>query len=202
MRFLSFVTYSQFEERYKLANYAHRISLFAEGMLGLYKCLRGVIEVDPKVLLVTGIKNAMVKVVSSKLHNGFIFKKELTPESFESIIKAISDKMDNTRSALEYVQDLIGIDALSIWLEQMTRIIEAFASRESGIKSIRSKISEDDKEKNLNEVTDYYTIENFRTFYGRLIAGMLIISSQAKTIMYLPHLNSRYSSTGTMIFCH
>ena len=127
------LSYAHFDERFKLAKHAHRISLFAEGMLSMDKCLMGVIEVDPKEFLVNGIKNEMVKVVAETLHRSLIFKKDITTDVFEATIKQLSIKLDNMRSAMEYVQDLVGIDALSIWREQMSRIIQFNVNREAPV---------------------------------------------------------------------
>lgn len=48
--------YAQFDERFELAKLTHEITIFTEGMLTMDKCLMGVIEVDPKKLLVQGIR--------------------------------------------------------------------------------------------------------------------------------------------------
>jgi WASH complex subunit strumpellin len=67
--------YALLDERFKLAEFCHRISLFAQGMLTMDKCLMGIIEVDPKKLLINGIRNQIIKTISSILHKGFVFKK-------------------------------------------------------------------------------------------------------------------------------
>ena len=51
--------YAQFDERFELAKLTHEITIFTEGMLTMDKCLMGVIEVDPKRLLVQGIRREL-----------------------------------------------------------------------------------------------------------------------------------------------
>ena len=47
-----------YEERFILAQRTHEISMLTEGMLVLDKTLMGVIELDPKEILVDGIRTA------------------------------------------------------------------------------------------------------------------------------------------------
>jgi len=193
--------YALFEDRFQLAKHAHRISLFAEGMLSMDKCLMGVIEVDPKEFLVNGLKNEMVKIITKELHNSLIFKKELTIEVFDSIIKSISVRLDNMRAALEYVQDLIGIDALHIWLEQMTRIINFYVNREANAKEIlKTRMNNEGKDKNLIEIPMYEPIDGCSTFLGRLVQGLLNITSPTKNLFYLAGCNSWYDAEGNLVF--
>ena len=190
-----------FDDRLQLAKHAHRISLFAEGMLSMDKCLMGVIEVDPKEFLVNGIKNEMVKIVTSVLHRSLTFKKDLNTDVFDSVIKQVSVQLDNMRSALEYVQDLIGIDALSIWLEQMTRIIQFYVNREANAKEIqKTRMINEGKEKNLIEIPLYEAIDGCPTFLGRLVVGFLNITSPAKPLYYLSACNSWYDQNGGFVF--
>ena len=62
-----------FEERFVLAKRTHEVSLLTEGMLVLDKTLMGVIEIDPKEILVDGIRKELGKTLAALLHEGFIF---------------------------------------------------------------------------------------------------------------------------------
>lgn len=62
-----------YEDRYILAKRTHEISLLTEGMLVLDKTLMGVIEIDPKEILVDGLRKELGKTLASMLHEGFIF---------------------------------------------------------------------------------------------------------------------------------
>jgi WASH complex subunit strumpellin len=69
--------YALLKERYSLAEFSHRISLFAQGMLHMDKCLMGIIEVDPREFLINGIRNQIIRNISWILHKGLEFKKVL-----------------------------------------------------------------------------------------------------------------------------
>ena len=64
-----------FDERFILAQRTHEISMLTEGMLVLDKTLMGVIELDPKEILVDGIRKELGKTLATMLHEGFIFAK-------------------------------------------------------------------------------------------------------------------------------
>jgi len=49
------------------------VVLFTEGMLVLDKVLMGVIEIDPKEILVDGLRKELSKKLAGMLHEGFIF---------------------------------------------------------------------------------------------------------------------------------
>jgi WASH complex subunit strumpellin len=66
-----------FQSRFKLAQKTHEVVLFTEGMLVLDKVLMGVIEIDPKEILVDGLRKELSKKLAGMLHKGFIFDKEI-----------------------------------------------------------------------------------------------------------------------------
>lgn len=59
--------------RFELAKKTHEITLLTEGMLKLDKTLMGVIELDPKKVLVVGLRNELTRKLAEILHNEFIF---------------------------------------------------------------------------------------------------------------------------------
>jgi len=65
-----------FEDRFILAKRTHEVSMLTEGMLVLDKTLMGVIEIDPKEILVDGIRKELGKTLAAMLHEGFIFNKK------------------------------------------------------------------------------------------------------------------------------
>jgi len=62
-----------FQSRFKLAQKTHEVVLFTEGMLVLDKVLMGVIEIDPKEILIDGLRKELSKKLAGMLHQGFIF---------------------------------------------------------------------------------------------------------------------------------
>ena len=61
------------EARFELARKTHEITLLTEGMLKLDKTLMGVIELDPKEVLVVGLRNELCRKLAEILHEQFIF---------------------------------------------------------------------------------------------------------------------------------
>lgn len=66
--------YTNYEHRFELAKLTHKISVYTDGILTLDKTLMGLIELDPKEILVDGIRNEFVKTIATILHETFIFK--------------------------------------------------------------------------------------------------------------------------------
>lgn len=62
------------ETRFELAKKTHEITLLTEGMLKLDKTLMGVIELDPKKVLVVGLRNELCRKLAEILHQEFIFE--------------------------------------------------------------------------------------------------------------------------------
>lgn len=62
------------EQRYQLAERTHRITMFTEGMLVLDKVLMGVTEIEPKEILIDGLRKELCKKMATILHQEFIFK--------------------------------------------------------------------------------------------------------------------------------
>jgi len=60
--------------RFDLAKKTHEITLLTEGMLKLDKTLMGVIELDPKKVLVVGLRNELCRKLAEILHKQFIFE--------------------------------------------------------------------------------------------------------------------------------
>lgn len=54
--------------RFDLAKKTHEITLLTEGMLKLDKTLMGVIELDPKKVLVVGLRNELCRKLAEILH--------------------------------------------------------------------------------------------------------------------------------------
>lgn len=94
-----------FEERFILAQRTHEISMLTEGMLVLDKTLMGVIELDPKEILVDGIRKELGKTLATMLHEGFIFNKKGLGEveNIESKFLMIKDKFTGLKRSIEYI---------------------------------------------------------------------------------------------------
>lgn len=100
-----------FDDRYILAKRTHEVSMLTEGMLVLDKTLMGVVEIDPKEILVDGIRRELGKTLASMLHEGFIFSKKLLGdvETLESKFQMLREKFTGLKRSIEYIQDFLNI---------------------------------------------------------------------------------------------
>jgi len=62
------------ETRFEVAKRTHEVNLLTEGMLRLDKTLMGVIELEPKEVLVKGLRKELCRKLAEILHNEFIFQ--------------------------------------------------------------------------------------------------------------------------------
>lgn len=97
--------YACFEERFILAKRTHEVSMLTEGMLVLDKTLMGVIEIDPKEILVDGIRKELGKTLATLLHEGFIFSRKQTgeTETLESKFQLLREKFTGLKRSMDYI---------------------------------------------------------------------------------------------------
>lgn len=74
-----------FDDRFILAKRTHEVSMLTEGMLVLDKTLMGVIEIDPKEILVDGIRKELGRTLASMLHEGFVFSRKFVTGDVETL---------------------------------------------------------------------------------------------------------------------
>jgi WASH complex subunit strumpellin len=78
--------------------------------------LVGVIEVNPKELLETGIRKELIKLIANILEKS-LREPSRTPEEFLVKIIQLSSKLANFKLSLEYIQDFIHIYGLKMFYE-------------------------------------------------------------------------------------
>lgn len=73
-------------------------------MLVLDKVLMGVIEIEPKEILVDGIRKELGKTLATMLHEGFIFEKkpDMSGEMMDKF-KKLRDKIKGLKRSIEYI---------------------------------------------------------------------------------------------------
>jgi WASH complex subunit strumpellin len=146
--------YAALEERYLLSKKTHEITVFTEGMLCLDKTLMGVIEVDPKEILVDGIRKELVNKVSEMFHNTFKFSRQGSFEELDSKLNSLMNKFAGLKKAFEYIQDFLNIFGEKIWREEISRIITVNVERESAT-LIYKKFSFEEEDNDLIQIPYY-----------------------------------------------
>lgn len=116
--------FAQLDDRFKLAQTTHSISVFTEGILAMEseETFVGVIKVDATKLLEDGIRKELVARLSKALHEILDFKTGKIEELFQQLQK-LSDTLDGHCRSFQYIQDYIRMQGLKIWQEEFMRII-------------------------------------------------------------------------------
>lgn len=192
--------YTEFENRYKLAKCTHKISVYTEGILCLDKALMGVIQVDPKEMLVEGIRRELVKTVSRLLHNIFIFTTKGDNAELTTRLNTLKARFKGLKRSFEYIQDFLNIPGEQIWREEVSRIFRINLDKE-GI-SLISRKHEFGKEDQGIPVPNFSVVESdpSPTFLGRLLNQLVGILSPSN-VLYLDQVSNFYSTTtGQQVF--
>jgi len=188
-----------FEERFVLAKRTHEVSLLTEGMLVLDKTLMGVIELDPKEILVDGIRKELGRTLAALLHEGFIFSKKLMGEveTLESKFQMLREKFTGLKRSIEYIQDFLNINGEQIWREELTRIINYAVEKESTA-LVNKKYQADLDYQDKYFVPTFIPVDAHDfTFMGRLLRNIM---GELGKGMYLDSLSSWYAENGQQIF--
>lgn len=123
--------YTNYEHRFNLAKLTHKISVYTDGILTLDKTLMGLIELDPKEILVDGIRNELVKTVATILHETFIFKNSGNKDDLYQSFYSLKSKFSGMKKAFEYIQDFLNIQGEAIWGEEINRIFKKNLDQEA-----------------------------------------------------------------------
>ncbi len=140
--------------RFELAKKTHEITLLTEGMLKLDKTLMGVIELDPKKVLVVGLRNELCRKLAEILHKQFIFDSnsqqlkndeqiEINKKGkkvqggkaafgeFGHKFEALKSEFVGLKRSIEYIQDFLNVQGEKIWREEFQRIVELAVEKEA-----------------------------------------------------------------------
>ena len=116
-------------------------------MLVLDKTLMGVIEIEPKEILIDGLRKELGKKLAQLLHTSFIFnqynKKQTTHQGdeLENRLKTLKSQITGLKRSIEYIQDFLNVYGEKIWNEEITRIFE-FAVEKEATQLVNKKYSQ------------------------------------------------------------
>lgn len=112
------------EQRFLLAERTHKITMFTEGMLVLDKVLMGVTEIEPKEILIDGLRKELCKKMARMLHEEFIFTNmEVTATGidhskqgamgefgiYEAKFMRLKNNFVGLKRSIEYIQDFLNV---------------------------------------------------------------------------------------------
>ena len=123
---------AQLQQRYRLAEVTHSVSVYARGVLEMGQTLVGVIQIDPEQLLIDGIRAELVKQVATALHDARTDQYR-NLKSMHDTIGMIGRKLDGIRTGFEYIQDYVNVNGLRIWNEEFNRILFHYVEQECSL---------------------------------------------------------------------
>ena len=80
----------------------------------------GLINLDPKQILVDGIRQELVRTIATILHETFIFKSLGNKDELQAAFMSLSKQFAGMKKAFEYIQDFLSISGENIWREEIT----------------------------------------------------------------------------------
>jgi WASH complex subunit strumpellin len=187
--------FASMEDRRRLVNLTHQVSVFTQGILGMEKTLVGMIELDPKQLLEDGIRRELVFKISRILDVTLEFSSP-SPDMFMERLRALADTLHSLKKSFEYVQDFIGIFGLKLWQEEINRIINFNVDLEaSSFMPLKRSFEESE---NSVPIPKLPSRDQFTTNFSGRLCRQLIEMCSVKTI-YVDWMHGWYDSTGREI---
>ena len=191
--------YAQFEDRYKLAQSTHRISIFTEGVLAMDATLIGVIEVQPRQLLEDGIRRELVRKICEALHHFLQFGQQGRgpAASMTQKLERLQQTLEGYKRSFEYIQDYVNLHGLRIWQEEFSRIVKFHVEQECNRflqRQVDAKTSAY-QDKNIPIPFMPPTSPDASTFMGRLV-NELMNTTNPRTTMYLHNPNAWFDMQG------
>ena len=161
--------------------------MFTEGMLVLDKVLMSVTEIEPKEILIDGLRKELCKKMANMLHQEFIFK-DLESTStgidhskqgamgefgvYEAKFLRIKANFVGLKRSIEYIQDFLNVQGEKIWREELSRIVD-FAVEKEATRLVSKKLdlNIDDENTYKPEFDPVDTLD--QTYMGRLLRNIL-----------------------------
>ena len=201
---------SQPEQRFLLAEKTQRITMFTEGMLVLDKVLMGVTEIEPKEILIDGLRKELCLKIAKMLHEEFIFKaNEVTSSGidhskqgamgefgvYEAKFLRLKANFVGMKRSIEYIQDFLNVQGEKIWREELQNVVENAVEREA-TRLVNKKYNYNDDDILNRPEFDPVDTED-QTFMGRLLRNIL---AQLDRGFYLDNFSSWYGADGKQVF--
>jgi WASH complex subunit strumpellin len=188
--------------------------------------MMGVIDLNPKEILVDGICRELRNKLAEMLHKEFVF---LTPENkkgqplekkfynqdevnakgdkvqdgmgafgdFGEKFARLKDNFVGLKRAIEYIEDFLNVQGEKIWREELTRIVHSAVDKEA-MRLVNKRISANIDSNDKDLVPEFEPLdEHDATFMGRLLRQ--IITSMNKGF-YIDSMSTWYDHQGNQTF--
>eukprot|EP00727_Mastigamoeba_balamuthi_P013163 m51a1_g847 putative WASH complex (1158) ;mRNA; f:778413-782661 len=186
----------QLEDRFRLAEATHAISVFTEGILAMETTLVGIDKVIPKKLLEDGIRKELVFRLSIALDRTLTFHSGKLDELLQRVAH-VGTILDGYCRSFQYIQDYIRMQGLRIWQEEFMRIINFNVEQECSAfltkkPEFQSRYQSKEVEIPVFPRTDAMSVN----FIGRLARALLAHTDNQNTT-YIEAMGAWYDpSTG------
>jgi WASH complex subunit strumpellin len=185
--------------------------MFTEGMLVLDKVLMGVIEIEPKEILIDGLRKELCKKMAKMLHEEFIFKDMENATTgidhskqgamgefgvYEMKFLRLKANFVGLKRSIEYIQDFLNVQGEKIWREELSNIVDNAVEREATRLVNKKYTSNIDDDTTYRPEFDPVDTQD-QTFMGRLLRHILATLDSG---FYLDHLSTWYSNDGKQVF--
>lgn len=159
----------------------------------------GLIELDPKEILVDGVRKELVKTVGTILHETFIFKTPGSKEELYEKFENLRSKFAKLEKSFEYIQDFLNINGETLWKDEISRILRTNLDKEATF-LINKKYEAEDLETGISiPVFEPVDPDPSPTFLGRILNQLISITSVDKCF-YLEILLGYFDLNGNEVF--
>eukprot|EP00792_Barthelona_sp_PAP020_P006485 TRINITY_DN3009_c0_g1_i1.p1 TRINITY_DN3009_c0_g1~~TRINITY_DN3009_c0_g1_i1.p1 ORF type:complete len:1166 (+),score=291.06 TRINITY_DN3009_c0_g1_i1:38-3499(+) len=179
----SILDVAQTDVRFKLANLTNDVCVLARGILAMKKTFVGAVELNPKEMLLDGIKRELVKQISFCL-NDLVFNKK--GNDFDEVVAKVRNRLISLQTSLEYIQDYATLPGMHVWYTQYDRVVNFFVDKECSkflAISPSSAMYDDDL-----DIPIFNHIDDRLSFVGRLVDILINPLLEDSTTFVLHHL--------------
>jgi WASH complex subunit strumpellin len=177
----------------------HKISVYTDGILTLDKTLMGLIELDPKEILVDGMRKELVNTIATILHETFIFKSPGSKEELYKSFESLKAKFFGMKKSFEYIQDFLNISGEQIWREEITRIFKVNLDKEA-LMLINKKYDYQEAESGI-PIPHFEPVDSdpSPSFFGRIL-NQILSCTKCEKAFYIDSLLNFYDQSGDEVF--
>jgi WASH complex subunit strumpellin len=156
--------------------------------------MMGVIDLDPKEILVDGLRKELCRKLATMLDQEFIFtnsrgafydKDEVNAKGmkvqdgmgafgdFGEKFARLKDNFVGLKRAIEYIEDFLNVQGEKIWREELTKIINYHVDKEA-VRLVNKRISANIDAIDQSYMPEFEPVDELdATFMGRLLRQIL-----------------------------
>lgn len=138
--------YAQLDHRRCLAECTHQLSTFASGLLQMNTALIGLAKLDPRELLVDGLRKHLIASIAQLWHRWLTFQSAsanaagaAATQELERRLTELGRRQQALHDAFEYIADYLCVHAHRLWHQELHRLL-AFAVEQESNSFLKTKV--------------------------------------------------------------